>query len=542
MTSSRRAEPEAGRRQQRSGGAPPKPRRGRAPRTPPPETRGERIIRFIETYCHIPEGAKVGEPFILDEFQRRFLLAVYDNPRGVTSTAILSMARKGGKTALIAAVVLVHLVGPEARRNSQIVSGAMSREQAALVYSMAWKIVELSPRLRPLVRPAATQKRLVGLPLNTEYQALAAEGKTAHGKSPVLAILDEVGQIRGPTDPFVEAITSAQGAHESPLLIVISTQAPSDADLLSLWIDDAIRSEDPHIVCHLYAAPAGCELMDEAAWDAANPAQFRQRDDLRRQAEKAVRIPANEASFRNLCLNQRVAQERLAFAPAVWRLGAQAVDIDQFRDGRPVHVGLDLSQRTDLTAAVAACEDDDGNVHLLPFCYTPESGLEERARRDRAPYDLWVKQGKLCAVPGSSIDYDWLCGDLILRLADMNIASVQFDRWRIDVLKAAAERTRFARMVAEWKEVGQGYRDLSPRLEAFEAALLAGHIRHGGHPLLTMGAANAIAVKDPAGARKLDKMKSTQRIDPLVAAVMACFPALPEGRLTQEVDVLAMVA
>jgi phage terminase large subunit-like protein len=505
------------------------------------ETRGQRAIRFIETFCHVPAGALVGLPFELDAFEREFIVAVFDNPRAVTSTAILSIARKNGKTAFIAALVLVFLVGPEARRNAQIVSGAMSRDQAGIVYDMAWKIVQLSPRLRSLVRPAATLKRLVGLPMNTEYQALAAEGKTAHGKSPALAILDEVGQIRGPTDPFVEAITTSQGAHEAPLLIVISTQAPSDADLLSLWIDDAVRSDDPHIVCRVYAAPEGCELLDEAAWDAANPARFRQRQDLRRQAEKASRIPANEASFRNLCLNQRVAQERLAFAPAVWRLGAGEVDEAFFRDGRPVHLGIDLSARTDLTAVVVACEDDEGHVLLLPFCYTPEAGLEERARRDRAPYDVWVNKGQLRAVPGSSVDYDWLCDDLIIQLLGMNIASAEFDRWRMDVLKAAAERTRLARMIATWKPVGQGFRDISPRLEAFEAALMGGRLRHGGHPLLTMGAANAIAVKDPAGSRKLDKAKSTQRIDPLVAAIMAAFPALPEGQLTQEVDVLAMV-
>ena len=190
---------------------------------------------------------------------------------------------------------------------------------------------------------------------------------------------------------------------------------------------------------------------------------------------------------------------------------------------------------------MAATEDDDGRVLLLPFCYTPLSGLEERARRDRAPYDVWVKQGVLRAVPGASIDYDWMCEDLVIQLEGMLISSVQFDRWRIDVMKAAALRTGFSLLVASWQEVGQGFRDMSPRLEAFESALLGGRLRHGNHPLLKMGAANAIAVRDPAGARKLDKSKSTQRIDPLVAALMACFPALPEGRLTQSVDVMAMV-
>jgi phage terminase large subunit-like protein len=506
-------------------------------------TRGEKVCAFIEGFCIVPEGDLVGRLMKLEPFQRDWLLDVYDNPHG-TRLAILSVGKKNGKTPLIAALVLCHVAGPEARTNSQIVSGAMSQTQAATVFKYAWKMVQASPKLQALVRVQPSLKTLQGLAANVEYRAISRQKKTAHGIAPVLAILDELGQVKGPQDDFVEAIETALGAYDNSMLIVISTQAASDADLLSTWIDDQIRDPRPTTVCHVHSAKvADCDVQDETAWREANPALgiFRSEKDMRTLAEKASRMPAFEGSFRNLNLNQRVAQERLAFAPSVWRSGAGAIDMRIFRDGRPVHLGLDLSMRTDLTAAVAAALDDDENVHLLPFCYTPLTGLEERARRDRAPYDVWVKQGQLRAVPGSTVDYDWVCEDLTLQLGFMNIATVQFDRWRIDVLKAAAERTRFARLVGAWQEVGQGFKDISPRLEAFEAALLGGRVRHGGHPLLTMGAANAIAVSDPAGSRKLDKSKSTQRIDPLVAAVMAAFPALPEGRLTQEIDVLAMV-
>jgi phage terminase large subunit-like protein len=505
------------------------------------ETRGQRVIRFIESYCHIPDGSKVGAPFLLERFQKRFILEIYDNRAG-TSQAILSIARKNGKTALIACIVLAHLVGPESRRNSQIVSGAMSREQAAIVFDLAWKICQLSPRLLPIVRAQATHKILIGLPLGTTYQALSAEGKTAHGKSPVLAILDEVGQIRGPTDPFVEAITTAQGAHEDPLLIAISTQAPSDADMLSLWIDDYVRDGDPHTVCHVYTAPADCELLDRKAWRAANPAlgSFRQLADLERQAGKATRIPAQEASFRNLCLNQRVALASMWLAPTVWKAGNGAIDPALFSSGRQVYLGLDLSARSDLTAAVASVLDDDGAVHLMPFVYTPLVGLEERGRQSRAPYPTWVAQGQLIAVPGATISYDFVAAHLRAATAGWNIASVEFDRWRLDLFREACARVGFED-VGMWHKVGQGFVDQSPRVDAFESALLAGKVRHGGHPLLAMGAANAISIADAAGNRKLDKSKSTQRIDPLVAGVMAAFPALPEGNLEHAIDVLAMV-
>ena len=151
-------------------------------------TRGEKVCKFIEAFCLIPEGSKVGQPFKLLDFQRKFVLGVYDNPEG-TSRAYLSVARKNGKSALIAAIVLAHLVGPEAKQNSQIISGARSRDQAALVFKLAEKMVRLSPKLAKIVRVIPSQKSLVGLLLNVEYKAISAEAGTAHGLSPTLAVL-----------------------------------------------------------------------------------------------------------------------------------------------------------------------------------------------------------------------------------------------------------------------------------------------------------------------------------------------------------------
>ena len=134
-------------------------------------TRGERVIAFIERYCKAPEGAHVGKPIILDEFQRRFIVEIYDNP-ATTREAMLSIARKNGKTALIAGIMLAHLVGPESRQNSQIVSGARSREQASQVFNYASKMVQLSEELSGIVRIVPSGKRLIGLPMNVEYLSL----------------------------------------------------------------------------------------------------------------------------------------------------------------------------------------------------------------------------------------------------------------------------------------------------------------------------------------------------------------------------------
>ena len=161
-------------------------------------TRGEKVIAFISRHIVTPEGKDVGKPLVLADFQKRFIKDIYDNPHK-TRRAIMTIARKNGKSALIASLLLCHICGTEARKNTQLVSGAQSRDQAALVFNLAAKMIQLSPELTAVTRIVPSQKRIVGLSLNTEYKALAADGTTAHGLSPVLAILDESGQVQGAT-------------------------------------------------------------------------------------------------------------------------------------------------------------------------------------------------------------------------------------------------------------------------------------------------------------------------------------------------------
>lgn len=486
-----------------------------ATRKPKTETRADKVIRFIETMCLTPDGAHVGRPMVLAEFQKQFIRDVYDNPAG-TRRAILSVGRKNGKSGLIAGLLLAHLVGPEAKLNSQLISGAMSRDQAALVFNLASKMVQLSPTLSGIVRIIPSGKRLIGLPLNTEFKALAADGKTAHGLSPVLAILDEIGQVRGPQSDFIDAITTSQGAHAAPLLIAISTSAANDADLLSVWIDDATTSKDPRIVCRVYAAPDGCDLMDESAWKAANPALgiFRSLDDLRDQLTQAQRMPSMENSARNLLLNQRISTVSPFISPNVWQSCAGAVL--PFGDA-PVYCGLDLSARTDLTALVIIGKIA-GVWHVVPHFWTPEQGLRDRAARDRAPYDVWHRQGYLHSTPGATVDYEFVAQDIATILAELNVQAIAYDRWRIDLMKKEFDKIGCDLPLVNW---GQGFKDMAPALEALEAELLNSRVAHGGHPVLAMCAANAIVVRDPAGGRKLDKSKATGRIDGLQAMAQA---------------------
>jgi phage terminase large subunit-like protein len=331
-----------------------------------------------------------------------------------------------------------------------------------------------------------------------------------------LAILDETGQVKGTQDDFIDAVITSQGAHKSPLLLVISTQAASDNDLLSVWIEDA--KNDKNTICHVYEAPKDSDLMDEAAWRAANPAigKFRSIDDMRQMAEQATRMPSFENSFRNLYLNQRISVHSAFINKSAWlACDGEPCPISECDE---VYGGLDLSGRTDLTSFVLYGRKGDTWNAYCHF-WTPEKGLFDRAKRDRAPYDVWVNMGLIRTIPGASIDYETVARDIADICSGVEVITIAYDRWRMDVLKKEFERIGVDLPLTEW---GQGFKDMAPAVDALEQVILNEKLRHGGNPVLTMCMNNAAVVRSPANDRKLDKSKSTARIDGAVALAMAC--------------------
>lgn len=475
------------------------------------------IIAFIEEFLIVPEGAHVGRKIKLRTWQRDIIRGIYDSP---TRQAIISFGRKNAKTTLTAMLVLAHLVGPRSRRNAQIYSAAQSRDQASLVFSLAAKMVRMNRELNELVTVRDSAKELFCALTGVRYKALSADATTAYGLSPVLVIHDELGQVRGPRSELYDALETSMGAQAAPLSIIISTQAPTDADLLSKLIDDAKAEQDPMTKLFLYEAPVDDDPYVETTWRKANPAlgDFRSLEDVRDQSEKARRLPSFEAAFRNLILNQRVASEQHFLTRDVWMLNSGAPDLTAFEDA-DVWGGLDLSARHDMTALIWVTRTGPGApVHVWPEFFAPAQGLSERGRRDRQPYDLWRDKGILTATPGWTVDYAFVCQRIAQRQGQFNLRQLRYDRWRIDLLRDELNKIGIE---APLEPMGQGYHDMAPALDEFEALALNGLLRHGNHPILTWNAANAIVTKNPAGDRKLDKSKATARIDGLVALAMA---------------------
>jgi len=536
---------------------PPKPpkRRGQGGGKGP--TRAEKVIGFIELLT-IPSGKGQGEPFRLRPWQKKFIEDIY-NPhaggRRVVRRALLSMGRKNGKTALIAAIALVHLIGPEAVPNGEIYSAANDRDQASIIFKFAAQMVELETELRDEIEIVRSTKTMLSRRTGSVYRAVSAEAGTKHGYQPTVVIYDELAQAK--SRDLYDVLDTSFGATVEPLFIIISTQSNDPEHVLSKLIDDGLSKTDPSIVCHLHAADEDCELGDMPQWYKANPAlgDFRDYDDFVNAIEKAKRMPAEEPKVRNLLLNQRVSPSATLISRAEWMACKGEVE---FEDGEEVYLGLDLSSVLDLTALVMGSVSDP--CKIKPFFWKPSEYLIDHSNRDfgsgNQRYVEWRRAGHLRVSPGRSIDAAVVAMAIAELYGTYQVKGLAFDRWRVDDFLRELDRIGMAAYkdtiepqdpyklprgvglrLVPW---GQGYRDMAPAVDALEHAVVERGLVHDGNPVLNWCMANAIATTDPAGNRKLDKEKSIFRIDGAVALAMM-MGLRQRDRLTNTVDVDALI-
>jgi phage terminase large subunit-like protein len=498
----------------------------------------------------VPSGTGQGKPFKLEQWQTKFIRDIYEPHRGgkrVVRRAILSVARKNGKTALTAGIALAHLVGPEAIPNGEIYSAANDRDQASIVYKFARQIVLLEPDLQGKIDMIPSTKTMIGRKTGSVYRAVSAEAGTKHGYLPSVVIYDELAQSK--SRDLYDVLDTSFGARDEPLFITISTQSNDPEHILSKLIDDGLSKTDPSIVCHLYAADDDCELDDERQWHRANPAlgTFRNLEDLSSAISKAKRMPAEEPKIRNLFLNQRVSPDATLISRAEWRACAGDVRI---LDGDEIYIALDLSSVADLTALVIGSASDP--AHIIPYFWKPRETLIEHSSRDfgtgNSRYWEWAEAGHLRLSPGRSIDP----GAVALFIAELSqrykIKGIAYDRWRINDLLREFDRIGLQAhedggkgdglRLIPW---GQGYKDMGPAIDALELAIMERKLIHSNNPILNWNMANAVATMDPAGNRKLDKDKARFRIDGAVALAML-LGLRSRDRQTKPIDIEALIA
>lgn len=480
-------------------------------------------MAFINGLTHT-KGVFAGQSFNLRRWQEHDVIRPLfrTNPQtGLRQyrTCLLMLPRKNGKSELAAAVALYGLLG-DGEMGAEVYSAAGDRDQAALVFNVAAGMVRNDPYLDSVCEIVDSQKRIVYRKTGSVYRAISAEAYTKHGFNASMVIADELHVW--PKRELWDVLTTSMGARRQPLTFAISTAGYDRASLLWELYCHAKRVReqpdlDPTFLPIVYEMPADADWTSMAALERCNPAlgDFRSREELEIMLARAQQIPAQQNTFRRLYCNQWTEQAERWLDMATWDACAGVVDRDALR-GRPCYAGLDLSSTKDVTALVLVFPDGDGHYDVLPFFWVPGDNIRARVSRDRVPYDEWARTGQIQTTAGNVCDYD-VIRDFIRGLAEeFDIREIGYDRWGATQLV-----TQLQSDGATCVPIGQGFSSLSAPSKELEKLVLAGALAHGGDPVLRWMAGNVAIEQDAAGNIKPSKRASTERIDGIVALVMA---------------------
>jgi phage terminase large subunit-like protein len=489
------------------------------------EIKAQRAVNFINNLKHT-KGVWHGVPFDLLPWQDKIIRDIFgtvkDNGFRQYNTAYVEIPKKNGKSEIAAAIAL-YLTCADSEWGAEVYGCAADRQQASIVFDVAVDMVDQCPALKKRIKPIISQKRLVYMPLGSFYQVLSSEAFSKHGLNVHGVIFDELHAQ--PTRELYDVMTKGSGdARMQPLFFLITT-AGTDRNSICYEVhqkaDDILRGKkfDPTFYPVIYGIKDEDDWSLEENWYKANPSLGHTIpiEKVRDAFNSAKENPAEENIFRQLRLNQWVKQSVRWMPMDIWEKCSFAVDIDKLK-GRECYGGLDLSSTNDITAFVLIFPPTptDDKYYVLPFFWIPEENLKLRVRRDHVPYDVWAKQGFLKTTEGNVIHYGFIESFIEDLGKKYNIKQIAFDRWGAVQMVQNLEGLGFTVV-----PFGQGYKDMSPPTKELMKITLEKKIAHGGHPVLSWMMDNVYVRTDPAGNIKPDKEKSTEKIDGVVALIMA---------------------
>lgn len=483
----------------------------------------DRAVSFIKLLKHTKDKW-AGVPFNLMPWQENEILRPLFgclNKDGLRQyrTCYVEIPRKNGKSEIAAAIAL-YLLFADGQPGAEIYSAAADRDQASLVFNVAAQMIRQSPALLKRCKIIDSQKRIVVHKTASFYRAISSEAYSKHGFNPSGIIFDEVHAQ--PNRDLWDVLTTATGARSQPLTFAVTT-AGYDRNSICYELHDYGQKilkrvvDDPTFLPVIYSADEDADWTDEKVWAKANPGlgSFRNIDEMRQMCKRAQETPALEMTFRRLYLNQWTNSEVRWMSMSAWDATACMVVPEDLK-GRRCYAGLDLSSTTDLTALVLIFPIDDGTYQVIPHFWIPKDTMLEKEKRDRVPYGVWVKQGLVTATDGNVIDYKSIQERLRRYRDDYDIQEIAFDRWGATKLAQDLIDDGFTMV-----EFGQGFASMSSPTKELMNLVLSRKLIHGGNPVLRWNADNLVVKQDPAGNIKPDKSKSTNKIDGMVALVMA---------------------
>lgn len=509
------------------------------------QEKAERVRKFIETYCTYSKGEWAGQPFKLlpwqwEEIVRPLFGTLTPDGSRQYRTCYIEVPKKQGKTEVCAAIALYMLTN-DGEEGPEVYVAASDREQAGILYQAASAMARANPTLARNLKCLDSRKRIVYAKKNGFLQVLSHESYTKHGLSPSCVIVDEIHAH--PNDELWNVLTAGTDyARKQQVVMVITTAGIYDKN--SIWWKLRTRAQqvkagiiqDPRFLPVLYLAdPETDDPTDEKLWKRVNPSlgQIFTLDKIRQDYEEAKNDPVDYANFLRFRLNIPIRQRARWMPMDKWDACAAAPDHDALA-GRACYGGMDLSTTIDLTAfaLVFPPETEDAPYDVLVKCYCPEEGIEKRSRVDKVPYNVWSDQGYLTATPGNVVDYEWVKKDIFDAAKRYKLQTIGFDSWNAtqiatDIM-AELNPSNYEKGF-QCVEMRQGARTLNEPMKFLLGLVMRGQLRHGGNPVLRWCADNMTVRLDPNGNMAPDKSKATDRIDAMVALIMAAGQAMSKA-------------
>jgi phage terminase large subunit-like protein len=507
----------------------------------------QRVLSFIGLLRHSKGkwGRSGGEPIILEPWQQFIIWSAFGWKRSATGmrrfrTLYKEVARKNGKSTIGAAIGL-YLAFADGEPGAEVYSAATKRDQSRIVHQEAIRMVRKNSQLKKHIRIYKDNLNLEKT--SSKYMPLGADSDSTDGLNVHGVIADELHQWK--SREMWDVLETATGSREQPLMVAITTAGMDrqgvcyekheyTRKVLEGWKDGSF--EDDTWFGIIFTLDDGDDWRDESCWSKANPnlGVSKNLDDLQMKAKRAGQMTAALNNFLRRELNVWVQGEVKWMNMEAWRAcggNVPALELPKRLAGMTAYGGLDLSSSSDITAFVMVFLDEDDNIYVVSRFWIPEDQMLIRTRDQGTHYEEWVRQGYIEATPGNVIDYDFIF-EQIEKDADMfDIDQIAFDRWGAARVSQVLQNKGMT-----MAQFGQGFASMSPPMKELERLVLSRKLVHGNNPVLTWMADNLVARMDPSGNIKPDKDKSREKIDGIVALIMAIDLALrhPEVKSVYE--------
>jgi phage terminase large subunit-like protein len=504
------------------------------------QERADRVVKFVQQFVTMTSGRKfAGKPMQLMPWQIHDIIEpiygwVDDQGLRRYRRAAIFVSKKNGKSSLMAALVLYHLLA-DGEPGAAVFGAAVDRIQAGVIYRSVAASVRANPELARALEVIDSRSTIVHKPTASRYTCLAADSWRAEGIDASAVVIDELHAHRKPD--LVQALTYAGAARAQPLVVAISTAGESRNGIGYQWYQDARLVEaspdaNPTFFGKIY------EAKEDDARGLDSP-------DVWRDANPSLGVTISEKDFANDYADSLTSgTKRTSFLR--YRLGIWAqADARWFHGddwakcgrepreplaGRPCWVGVDLASNLDMTSAAFVFREQDGSYSVEWKYWVPSETVGDRVR-EGIPYDTWIREGWVTVTDGHRLDHEAVARDIIAYGESHEIRGVGVDPWQAGALETLLQREGL-----EVKSVAQRTAYLNAPCKLLEALVVEGRLRHGANPVAAWNANNVCVYTDPTGMIKPDKAKSSEKIDGIAALVNALALASTDDAETGSAD------